>query len=69
MAIALDNSPATIDNIKNLQMVLEFSKTFVAPNSVSPSLEDIENLQDWIGDIYKILTDFSLFTEEALSND
>lgn len=69
MAIALDNSPETIENIKNMQMVLQFARTYIAPNSTDPSLQMIDDLEDWVGDIYKILTDFTLFTEDALIND
>lgn len=70
MAIALDNSPETITNLKNLAKIIDFVLSIDEfSNSVNLSVEELEKLDDWVDDMYMILTDFTLFTEEGLTND
>lgn len=70
MAIALDNSPETINNLKNISKIIDFVMSIDEFSSnVNLSVEELENLDDWVDDMYMILTDFSLFTQEALTND
>lgn len=70
MAIALDNSPETINNLKNISKIIDFVMSIDEFSSnVNLSVEELEKLDDWVDDMYMILTDFSLFTQEALTND
>lgn len=70
MAIALDNSPETITNLKNLAKIIDFVLSIDEfSNNVNITVEELEKLDDWVDDMYMILTDFTLFTEEGLTND
>jgi cob(I)alamin adenosyltransferase len=69
-AIALDNSPKTITNLENLKNILDYVndslvdlETYPTSNQVIIDHEMVDNLYDWIDDMHKILTDYSLFSE------
>jgi len=66
MAIALDNSPDTIANLSDLKKLLTALND--GPISVSAilSYQRLEDLRDWIDDIHKILTDFTIFGDGTL---
>lgn len=75
MAIALDNSPQTISNLNNLKNLLTINKNLISStdklfiNDIVVTPEMIDELSDWVDDMYKILTDFTFFSQENLVND
>lgn len=69
-AIALESTPETVENLQKILVVLNASvkdAPFVPleelPPSHTVSQEDIENLVDWIEDMIKVLTDYTLFVD------
>lgn len=75
MAIALDNSPETINNLNNLKNLLSINKQLVSStdklfiNDIVITPEIIDELSEWIDDMYSILTNFTLFSQEIYVND
>lgn len=75
LAIALDNSPEIISRLDNLKNVLKINKNLLDStdslfiDDIKITSDIIDDLLDWVDDIYKILTDINLFTEDTLTND
>lgn len=66
LAIMLNNDPETIANLEATMDIL----TLLSKKDYNMDWNDeliqstIEELSDWFGDIYKILTDYTLFTQD-----
>ena len=65
-AIALNNDAETVANIEaTIDILKELSDSSKAINIKDFSTsETILELLDWFGDIYKILTDYTMFAQE-----
>ena len=61
LAVMLNNDPETVSNIEStLDILKKYSSNKIPQDYTS---EQIDNLVDWLHDIYKILTDYTMFTE------
>jgi DNA-binding transcriptional regulator GbsR (MarR family) len=65
-AIALENNAETVANLEAVMDILNLlSKDNYTVDWTEPDMKaTIEELSDWFGDIYKILTDYTMFTQE-----
>lgn len=65
-AIALENNAETVANLEAVMDILNLlSKDNYTVDWTEPDMKaTIEELSDWFGDIYKILTDYTMFAQE-----
>lgn len=66
LAIMLNNDPETIANLEATMDILNLlsKKNYNMDWNEQSMQSTIEELSDWFGDIYKILTDYTLFTQD-----
>jgi len=63
-AIALNNDAETVANIEaTIDILKELSEAFCINIKDFSTSETILELLDWFGDIYKILTDYTMFAQ------
>lgn len=65
-AIALENNAETVANLEAVMDILNLlSKDNYTVDWTEPDMKaTIEELSDWFGDIYKILTDYTMFANQ-----
>lgn len=60
-AIALENNSQTVFNLEAILNILKNYSPTTIPQDYTQ--EQIDNLVEWLNNIYKLLTDYTLFAE------
>jgi predicted ThiF/HesA family dinucleotide-utilizing enzyme len=72
LGVALYNDPETISHLDNLRNLIVVNRHLISStdkliaDDIVITPEILDELSDWLGDIHKILTDFSMFTQEEV---